>query len=166
MFRIVLALAAAGVAAEIPGILQLMIAKWLTASGALGVFVVVYFYSPASLVAQPDSGALGPPLSTLDSQTAVPVAGKPSEQAMEVEVQRPARRPQLAPPPDAVDTSDEAADALQPPPARRTTVVPAPRGANHGQASQEPASMNARRSHIGFTAQAPKAPGRGSSRMR
>lgn len=73
-----------------------------------------------------DGGALGPPLSTLDSQTAVPVAGKPSEQAMEVEVQRPARRPQLAPPPDAIDAGDEAADALQPPPARRTTVVLAP----------------------------------------
>ena len=54
VFRIILALAAAGVAAEIPGILKINIRKWLTASGALAVFVIVYFYSPAKLVAQVD----------------------------------------------------------------------------------------------------------------
>ncbi len=54
VFRVVLALAAAGVAAEIPGILKIRLGKWLTASGALAVFVVVYFYSPANLVVQPD----------------------------------------------------------------------------------------------------------------
>jgi Big-like domain-containing protein len=44
-----------GVAAEIPGILKVIIGKWLTASGALAVFVVVYFYSPAGLVVQEDA---------------------------------------------------------------------------------------------------------------
>jgi hypothetical protein len=52
VFRVVLALAAAGIAAEIPGILNLHIPKLLTGSGALGVFAVVYFYSPANLAVQ------------------------------------------------------------------------------------------------------------------
>ncbi len=49
VFRIVLALAAGGVAAMIPGFLTLEVSKWLRAGGALAVFVVVYFYSPAGL---------------------------------------------------------------------------------------------------------------------
>src|SRR5207249_652829 len=49
VFRIVLALAAGGVGAVIPGILNVNIPKVLTAGGALAVFVVVYFYSPAQL---------------------------------------------------------------------------------------------------------------------
>jgi hypothetical protein len=49
VFRIVLALAAGGVGAVIPGSLNVNIPKVLTAGGALAVFVVVYFYSPAQL---------------------------------------------------------------------------------------------------------------------
>ena len=50
VFRVVLALAAAGVAAMIPGFLQVNISSWLRAGGALGVFAVVYFYNPAELI--------------------------------------------------------------------------------------------------------------------
>jgi len=49
VFRIVLALAAGGVAAMIPGFLTLAVSNRIRASGALAVFVVVYFYSPAEL---------------------------------------------------------------------------------------------------------------------
>ena len=48
-FRIVLALAAGGVAAMIPGFLAVNVSTWLRASGALAVFAIVYFYSPAEL---------------------------------------------------------------------------------------------------------------------
>lgn len=51
IFRVVLALATAGVAAMIPGFIEIEIPNWLRAGGALAVFVVVYFYNPASLVA-------------------------------------------------------------------------------------------------------------------
>jgi hypothetical protein len=49
VFRIVLALSAAGIAALIPGLLQVSMGEWLKGSGALAVFAVVYFYSPAGL---------------------------------------------------------------------------------------------------------------------
>jgi hypothetical protein len=52
VFRIVLALAAAGVAAVIPGFLQAKVGAFIRAGGALAVFVVVYFYSPVGLVTQ------------------------------------------------------------------------------------------------------------------
>jgi hypothetical protein len=48
IFRVVLALAAAGVAAMIPGFIHANIADWLRAGGALAVFVVVYFTNPAA----------------------------------------------------------------------------------------------------------------------
>jgi hypothetical protein len=50
VFRIVLALAAGGVAAMIPGFLQVKVSTFIRAGGALAVFVIVYFYSPAALV--------------------------------------------------------------------------------------------------------------------
>lgn len=50
VFKTVLSLAAAGIAAMIPGFLQVNIATWLRAGGALAVFVVVYFYNPAQLL--------------------------------------------------------------------------------------------------------------------
>ncbi|MGH7773469.1 MAG: hypothetical protein ACREQA_14690, partial [Candidatus Binatia bacterium] len=37
----------------IPGFIEIEIPNWLRAGGALAVFVVVYFYNPASLVAPP-----------------------------------------------------------------------------------------------------------------
>ncbi len=49
VFRITIALAAGGVAAMIPGILNVNIPHLLTAGGALAAFVIVYFYSPAEL---------------------------------------------------------------------------------------------------------------------
>lgn len=49
VFRIVLALAAGGVAAMIPGFLTINVPNFLRAGGALAVFVIVYFYSPAQL---------------------------------------------------------------------------------------------------------------------
>jgi hypothetical protein len=53
VFRIILALATAGIASMIPGFLELAVPGWLRAGGALAVFIVVYFYNPASLLAPP-----------------------------------------------------------------------------------------------------------------
>ena len=50
VFRIVLALAAAGVAAMIPGFLEVKFGKWLRATGAIAVFAIVYLVNPAALV--------------------------------------------------------------------------------------------------------------------
>ena len=50
VFRIVLALAAAGFVSMTPGFLQVTISTWMRAGGALAVFVIVYFYNPATLV--------------------------------------------------------------------------------------------------------------------
>jgi hypothetical protein len=50
VFRVVLSLAAAGAASMIPGSIQVEIANWLRAGGALAVFVIVFFFNPASLV--------------------------------------------------------------------------------------------------------------------
>ena len=52
VFQIVLALAAAGVAALIPGLINVKV-PGVSAGGALAVFVVVFFFSPAALVATP-----------------------------------------------------------------------------------------------------------------
>ena len=49
VFRIVLALAAAGVGATIPGFLEARVGTWVRAGGAMAIFVVVYFYAPAAL---------------------------------------------------------------------------------------------------------------------
>jgi hypothetical protein len=53
-FRIVLALAAAGVAAVMPGLLNINVATGkrfrLRAAGALAVFVLVYLVNPAQIV--------------------------------------------------------------------------------------------------------------------
>jgi hypothetical protein len=57
--RIILALAAGGVAAMIPGLLSLKLGATanvaLRAGGALAVFVIVYFYSPARWAPPSDS---------------------------------------------------------------------------------------------------------------
>ncbi len=52
IFRITIALAAGGAAAVVPGILNVRIGSFITAGGALAVFVVVYFYSPAQLAVE------------------------------------------------------------------------------------------------------------------
>jgi hypothetical protein len=53
VFRLLLSLAAAGVAAVTPGFLHLRIPTWSRAGGALAVFVLLYSFNPASLVAYP-----------------------------------------------------------------------------------------------------------------
>lgn len=53
VFRIVLALAAAGVAAMIPGFINVEVGTAVRAGGAIAVFVIVFFFSPAKLVVQP-----------------------------------------------------------------------------------------------------------------
>ena len=52
VFRLVLALAAAGVAAMIPGFISVQLKDWVRAGGALAVFVLSYFYNPAALVVE------------------------------------------------------------------------------------------------------------------
>ena len=59
VFRVVLALATAGVAAFIPGFIQLHLSTWLRAGGAIAVFVIVYFFSPAQLVYKPPIPKVG-----------------------------------------------------------------------------------------------------------
>jgi hypothetical protein len=61
VFRIILALAAAGVAAVIPGIINVNLSGFLTATGALAVLVVVYFYSPALIPKNADSVSISIP---------------------------------------------------------------------------------------------------------
>lgn len=46
IFRIVIALAAAGVGAVLPGFLDVSFKNWLRAGGALAIFVIVYFFAP------------------------------------------------------------------------------------------------------------------------
>lgn len=50
VFRIVLALAASGITASIPGFLEVRVSNGVRAGGALAVFVIVFFFSPASLI--------------------------------------------------------------------------------------------------------------------
>jgi len=44
--RIILAAAVAGVAAMIPGFLQVKVGSWLKAGGAMAVFAIAFFYTP------------------------------------------------------------------------------------------------------------------------
>jgi len=53
VFRVLLALAAAGIAAFIPGFINVNWGKGVRAGGALAVFAVVYFFSPAQLLVNP-----------------------------------------------------------------------------------------------------------------
>jgi hypothetical protein len=52
VFRIVLALAAAGFVSMTPGFLNVEISSWVKAGGALAVFVLTFFYNPGSLAAK------------------------------------------------------------------------------------------------------------------
>jgi hypothetical protein len=53
VFRIVLAVAASGFVSMTPGFIEVTVSNWVRGGGALGVFLVVYFFSPAALVANP-----------------------------------------------------------------------------------------------------------------
>lgn len=73
VFRIVLSLATAGVAAMIPGFVQVDIPGIARAGGALAVFVVVFFYNPAALVSNRDTGGIEPlPPPIVNSQPSTP----------------------------------------------------------------------------------------------
>lgn len=50
VFGLVLAMAAAGFGAILPGALKVHINKTIKATGAIGLFVIVYFFNPAVLV--------------------------------------------------------------------------------------------------------------------
>lgn len=52
VFRIVIALAAAGLATVIPGFIKVNLNKGITAGGAIAVFALIYFFDPASTVAE------------------------------------------------------------------------------------------------------------------
>src|SRR5687768_5700907 len=62
IFRIVISLAAAGIASMIPGFIEIEIPNWIRAGGALGVFVLVYFNNPAELVTKSDNSYEQPKL--------------------------------------------------------------------------------------------------------
>jgi hypothetical protein len=51
IFRIVLSLAAAGFVSMTPGFITAQVGNWVRGGGALAVFVVVYFFSPAAVQA-------------------------------------------------------------------------------------------------------------------
>ncbi|WP_171999438.1 hypothetical protein [Cronobacter sp. JZ38] len=63
VFRIILALAAGGVGAVLPGVLEVKFKGWLRASGAVAFFIIVYFKSPAILQLNP----VEPPKPTMNS---------------------------------------------------------------------------------------------------
>lgn len=70
VFRIVLALATAGVAAMIPGFIEVSVPTFLRAGGALAVFAVVFFYNPAALVSNNDfSGQIEPLVPPIKDRT-------------------------------------------------------------------------------------------------
>ncbi len=84
--RIILALAAGGVAALIPGFLNLQLGTGadltLRAGGALAVFAVVYFYSPAhwstsspTSITQSTTGANSPAITGNNNVVGVPGPG-------------------------------------------------------------------------------------------
>lgn len=52
VFRIVLAMACAGAISMTPGFLEVRVSNIVRAGGALAVFVILFFYNPASLVVQ------------------------------------------------------------------------------------------------------------------
>lgn len=57
VFRVVLAMAAAGVAALIPGFLQVNVPPYIRAGGAIAVFVIVYWFNPPQLINPPSPDA-------------------------------------------------------------------------------------------------------------
>ena len=50
VFRLVLSLAAGGLGAWIPGLIEVRVRPWLRAGGAMAAFVVVYLVNPPELV--------------------------------------------------------------------------------------------------------------------
>jgi hypothetical protein len=83
VFRIILALAAGGAASMIPGILNLQISNLITASGALAVFVVVYFYSPAQLAVR----GIAPHPTPTPTATSTPATPTQSAESLPADLQ-------------------------------------------------------------------------------
>jgi hypothetical protein len=61
VFQTILALAAAGVAAIIPGLFNVKLTGFINAGGALGVFAVVYFFNPAEAAVNVAKSIYRPP---------------------------------------------------------------------------------------------------------
>lgn len=57
VYRIVLSLAAGGIGAVLPGLMEVKFKGWLRASGAAAFFAIVYFQSPALLQQNPESAS-------------------------------------------------------------------------------------------------------------
>lgn len=82
IMRVLLALAAAGFATYLPGMLQVNISDGLKATGALGVFLVVYWFAPAALrVASVEPAAAAKPA----AKAAATTVEKPAEQPARIE---------------------------------------------------------------------------------
>lgn len=60
VFWSVMAMALAGIGAVIPGFIEVKISRWVSAGGALAVFVMVYFFTPAH---RPDERTAAPEVS-------------------------------------------------------------------------------------------------------
>lgn len=60
VYRIIIALAAAGVGAILPGFLDVRFKNWLRAGGALALFVIVYFFPPVAIATSDASLGPGP----------------------------------------------------------------------------------------------------------
>ena len=58
VFRVVLALAAAGIGAVIPGLIVVNVSKTVRAGGAIALFVLVYTLNPPQLVAPAPQGSI------------------------------------------------------------------------------------------------------------
>jgi hypothetical protein len=64
IYRVVLALAAAGIGAVVPGMIAVNVSTIIRAGGALALFVIVYWFKPAGLVAGPRNIPSEPPSQT------------------------------------------------------------------------------------------------------
>jgi hypothetical protein len=53
IFRVVLAAAAAGIGAVIPGLIVVRASNYLRAGGAIALFVLIYWFNPPKLVSEP-----------------------------------------------------------------------------------------------------------------
>lgn len=61
IYRVVLALAAAGIGAVIPGMISVDINPFIRAGGAIALFAIIYWFKPANLVAGPRNKGAEPP---------------------------------------------------------------------------------------------------------
>lgn len=77
VFRIILSLSAAGVAAIIPGFIEVHMKQFIQAGGAMAVFVIVYFFSPAQLLLeQQDKDKREPRTDTISEFSIMPPSKK------------------------------------------------------------------------------------------